>query len=272
MAFLPGIDAGVVLLIVFAFCVIQPSTPVAGSESAVERGRVVYISEGCIRCHSPHVSPNMADGVKERVVESRSDIHGNAPAIQAPDLTQVGARRSALWLKMHLQDPREVSGTSMMPSYRFLFQDRRGNDLVAYLWSLRGSAAAEHRADEQRWHLSAEALGKADADDGRQLYARYCATCHNGNGRTRLKWKSEFIESPAILRAGSLQTSQSAGSLSAHLDHIAQIIKFGIPDSDMAGHEYLPDKDIASLCTWLTQKTVEPVRNGKMSKPSGEKP
>jgi hypothetical protein len=28
----------------------------------------------------------------------------------------------------------------------------------------------------------------------------------------------------------------------------------------MAGHEYLPDKDIASLSSWLAQKTVQPVR------------
>ena len=38
---------------------------------------------------------------------------------------------------------------------------------------------------------------------GPQLYDRYCATCHNANGRTRLKWQSQFIESPAILIAGT---------------------------------------------------------------------
>jgi len=28
----------------------------------------------------------------------------------------------------------------------------------------------------------------------------------------------------------------------------------------MAGHEYLPDKDIASLSTWLAQNTPQPAQ------------
>jgi hypothetical protein len=46
---------------------------------------------------------------------------------------------------------------------------------------------------------------------------------------------------------------------SARIDHFAQIIKFGIPASDMAGHERMSDKEIASLSLWLAQATVQPV-------------
>ena len=164
-------------------------------------------------------------------------------------------RRSALWLKMHLYNPREVSGSSIMPSYASLFRAEKGNDLVAYLASLRGAASSHRKADEPGWHLSAEVIAAANPADGQRLYNRYCATCHNASGRTRLKWQSEFIESPAILRAGAMQIGPAA------IDHLAQIIKFGVPDSDMAGHERLPDKDIASLVAWLTQKAQQPLRN-----------
>jgi len=35
--------------------------------------------------------------------------------------------------------------------------------------------------------------------------------------------------------------------------HLAQIAKFGIPGTDMPGHEYLSDADIASISLWLSQ-------------------
>ena len=253
-----------VLLIAFVVYRVQPSAPVAASPTAVERGRLVYISEGCIHCHSQYVRPNTADVLMWGPVEGLDSLHQQRPPLignrrQGPDLTRVGARRSALWLKMHLVDPREVSGSSIMPSYAFLFRDERGNDLVAYLANLHGPAAQQHIADEQRWRLPADALATANLADGLQLYNRYCATCHNADGRTRLDWESEFIESPAILNSGAMPIGGGMTPQSARVDHLAQIIKFGIPNSDMAGHEYLPDRDIASLSSWLAQNTAQPV-------------
>ena len=255
----------VVLLIALVVYRVQPSAPVAASPTAVERGRLVYISEGCIHCHSQYVRPNTADVIMRGPVESLDEVHQQHPTLignrrQGPDLTQVGARRSTLWLKMHLFDPGQVSGSSIMPSYAFLFRDGRGNDLVAYLASLHSSDAQQHIADEQQWHLAAPALAAANPADGPRLYNRYCATCHNADGRTRIKWQSDFIESPAILIAGTTTSGSRTAPQSARIDHLAQIIKFGVPNSDMAGHEYLPDKDIASLSWWLTQNNSQPAQ------------
>ena len=161
-----------VLLIAFVVYRVQPSAPVAASPTAVERGRLVYISEGCIHCHSQYVRPNTADVLMWGPVEDVDKIHQERPPLignrrQGPDLTQVGVRRSALWLKMHLFNPREVSGSSIMPSYALLFRDQRGNDLVAYLESLGAPGAAQHIADEQRWHLPADALASANPQTAR---------------------------------------------------------------------------------------------------------
>lgn len=256
---------GLVLVVALIVYRVQPSAPVAASPSAVERGRLVYISEGCIHCHSQYVRPNTADVLMWGPVESLNQIHQQHPPLignrrQGPDLAQVGARRSALWLTMHLYDPHEVSGGSVMPSYAFLFHDQRGNDLVAYLASLHSSGAEMHIAEEEHWHLPADALSTANQADGLALYNRYCATCHNADGRTRLQWQSEFIESPAILSAGALQSGASGSAESAREDHLAHIIKFGIPNSDMAGHEYLSDHDIASLSKWLAQNSARPAQ------------
>ena len=255
-----------VLLIALVIYRVQPAAPVAASPTAVERGRLVYISEGCIHCHSQYVRPNTADVLMWGPVENVETIHQERPPLignrrQGPDLTQVGARRSALWLKMHLFDPRQVSGSSIMPSYAFLFRDQRGNDLVAYLSSLHSQAAQQqHIVDQQQWHLPANAIAAARPADGPQLYRHYCATCHEAGGRTRTRWQAEFTESPAILSAGTMRGGNSAGSASATIDHLAQIIKFGVPNSDMAGHEYLPDTDIASLSMWLAQSGQPPAQ------------
>jgi cbb3-type cytochrome c oxidase subunit II len=254
---------GVVLLVAFVIYRVQPSRPIAASQSAEERGRLLYISEGCIHCHSQYVRPNTADVLMWGPVENLGDVHRQRPPLignrrQGPDLSQIGARRSALWLKMHLYDPAEVSGSPVMPSYAYLFRDERGNDLVAYLASLHSPQVSERVAEQEHWHLPAEASAAANPACGDFLYNRYCATCHSSDGATRIKWGSEFIESPALLRSGAL-SGGSSGPGSERLDHMAQIIKFGIPDSDMAGHEYLPDKDIASLSAWLVQNAAQPV-------------
>jgi cytochrome c oxidase cbb3-type subunit 2 len=254
------------LLVAFAVDRMQPSSPVAASLSPIERGRLVYISEGCINCHSQYVRPNTADVLLWGPVESLDELHRQQPPLignrrQGPDLSQVGGRRSSLWLRAHLYDPPEVSGASIMPSYAFLFRDGRGNDLVAYLSSLRSSASAQHVAQEQQWHLPASAIAEASAEDGQRLYSRFCATCHSSGGHTRNAWKASFVELPAILSAGTPIHAQTAVLPASRIDHFAQIVKFGIPNSDMAGHEYLSDKDIASMSLWLSQSMAQPVRN-----------
>ncbi len=104
----------------------------------VERGRRVYIAEGCINCHSQYVRPNTADVPMWGPVTSLEEIRREQPPLignrrQGPDLSQVGARRSPLWLRIHFMNPRDVSYDSIMPRYDYLFRDGRGDDLIAYL-------------------------------------------------------------------------------------------------------------------------------------------
>lgn len=248
---------GLVLLIAgLTLCRGRRLPPAEASSSPAGRGRLVYISQGCIRCHSTHVHPETRDLPMQHQARVANEAHDQ----HAPDLSQVGARRSALWLKMHLYDPGEVSGVSVMPSYAFLFRDGRGNDLVAYLSSL-GSGTDERLAQEQGWQLPHGLVAAPDTAAGEKLYRTYCATCHSIDGRTRLKWQSEFTESPAILQAGAVHSGESDNPESPRVDHLAQIIKFGIPNSDMAGHENLSDKDIASLSLWLAHNHSQPPRN-----------
>jgi cytochrome c oxidase cbb3-type subunit 2 len=173
----------------------------------------------------------------------------------------VGSRRSALWLMAHFYNPAEVSRRSIMPSFAFLFRDERGDDLLAYLESLKGGDTAAHLKAEQAWHLPAAAQAGADSQQGAALFQSYCGTCHNGDGRTRSAWKASFKRLPTNFAAGRLFDLPGSDSREQRLNRIAQITKFGIPGTDMPGHEYLPDEEIASISLWLSQNIAQPVAN-----------
>lgn len=194
-------------------------------------------------------------------VKSVDEIHKERPPLignrrQGPDLSQVGIRRSALWLKMHFYDPPEVSGASIMPAYGFLFRDQRGEDLVAYLGSLRGPGAQQHINDEALWHLRSETLITANLKDGEHLFKRYCQTCHDAGGATR--WQGHFKRLPPDLTVGPYLHLQPSTNTEQTIASLAQIAKFGIPGTDMPGHEYLNDHNIASLSLWVSQKIAKP--------------
>jgi cytochrome c oxidase cbb3-type subunit 2 len=232
--------------------------------SQIERGRQVYISEGCINCHSQYVRPDSPDVLMWGPAESMEALRAERPPLignrrQGPDLSQVGLRRSASWLIAHFYDPPEVSGTSIMPSYGFLFRDQRGNDLVAYLSSLKGEGAEQHLAQEKSWHLPAASVAAGNANDGERVFERHCATCHEAGGRTR--WAMSFKRMPPDLTVGPFAHVSPSENAARRMDSLARIAKFGIPGTDMPGHEYLPDNNVASLSLWLSQMMARPSHN-----------
>ena len=235
--------------------------PVSVSPTAAERGRQVYIAEGCIDCHSQYVRPHSPDELMWGPTESLSALHDQRPPLignrrQGPDLTQVGARRSPLWLKAHLENPADVSGGSVMPSYAFLFEDRRGDDLVAYLSSLRNGDAAVHRAEELAWTPDKAVLANASTVSGEQVYQKFCATCHDANGAVRTRWAKQFREAPLDLLHEPFKYVRPSGQNERVLE-IARMTKFGIPETDMPGHEYLSDQQIASVSAWIDQSRLK---------------
>jgi mono/diheme cytochrome c family protein len=229
--------------------------------NSVERGKAVYVSEGCIHCHSQYVRPATRGDVlmwgPTRTVE---ELHAERPPLignrrQGPDLSEIGTRRSPLWLKAHFYNPRDISYGSFMPSYALLFQpgDPRGDDLVAYLGSLHTPGVQQHLTQEREWQPVAE---QASASEGASLFVQGCATCHSPGGATRQRWHDEFNHLPTDLVNGPWHDLPP----SDHTGRLAQIIKFGIPGTDMPGHEYFSDDQVVSLVLWLRSTTVADAR------------
>lgn len=97
-------------------------------------GREVYLAQGCIYCHSQQVRPagfgaDLDRGWGRRRTVSRDYLHDRPVLLgtmrTGPDLTNIGQRQPSVdWHMNHLYDPQSTSRGSIMPPYRYLFEQR----------------------------------------------------------------------------------------------------------------------------------------------------
>ena len=99
--------------------------------SAEQRGRNVYVANGCVYCHSQqprdrNLGPDAERGwgrpsVPGDYVYDKPHLLGSMRT--GPDLLNIGARQpSKDWHLGHLYQPRAYVPGSIMPSYPYLFQ------------------------------------------------------------------------------------------------------------------------------------------------------
>lgn len=230
--------------------------------TAEERGLRIYRAEGCIHCHSQYVRP----GSRDEIVwgPHRALDRAEAPPLlgvrrQGPDLANVGNRRSPLWQRLHLQDPRALDPGSRMPSYRHLFADRpeggasRGADLVAYLDSLgRGTGVARQALVAAAPVPGSEAVAQASVADGRRLFGRYCAPCHGASARGDGRFAARLQRPGMDLGKGALwSVSWGVGGAEPEAAAVARVIRFGIAGTPMPGHESLTRDQVAALAAYV---------------------
>jgi len=233
--------------------VLPTRTPQAIPSSPEERGRQVYIAEGCISCHSQYVRPGVRDtalfGPHQPIDRTAApQLIGNRR--QGPDLSNVASRRSPTWQRLHLINPRTLRPGSRMPSYPHLFEDDRGKDLVAYLDSL-------GRENQQAWYeatrevsLEAAAHGGSPAE-GRRVFHAWCAPCHGATGRGDGPLSSSLYRPAMNLRKGGLWLVSWGPDSEPQTQGRARLVKYGVPGTDMPGHEYLSDQQLADVVAWV---------------------
>lgn len=134
LAIVMGVIPGIVLST-------TPPTPgLTPLTAAQDRGREIYVSEGCAYCHTQNVRPLQQDLVFGRPSVA-GDYAYSTPELlgdhrNGPDLTNIGGRQpSTAWQYIHLWDPRAVVHDSIMPRYPWLFgvksKAEPGDDVVA---------------------------------------------------------------------------------------------------------------------------------------------
>lgn len=98
---------------------VRPYTPLE------QRGRDIYIREGCYTCHSQMIRPfrdeDLRYGHYSLAAESKYDHPFQWGSKRTgPDLARVGGKYSNEWHVQHLTAPRSVVPQSIMPNYPWL--------------------------------------------------------------------------------------------------------------------------------------------------------
>jgi cytochrome c oxidase cbb3-type subunit II len=110
-------------------------------------GREIYVREGCYYCHTQQIrdvqnSTDIERGWGSRRTVGRDYIFENPPLLGSvrigPDLANVGSKewrnepagdpqrplkRDRAWQLLHLYNPRAVTPSSVMPPFRYLFEE-----------------------------------------------------------------------------------------------------------------------------------------------------
>lgn len=110
---------------------ISSESPLKPYSAIEERGRGVYIANGCVYCHSQQIrDPIFSNDVNRGWGRPSypSDYLYDSPALlgtmrTGPDLANVGVRLpDPSWHLVHLYQPRALISWSIMPAFPFLFE------------------------------------------------------------------------------------------------------------------------------------------------------
>lgn len=153
-----------------------PFTPRADKSAAWNRGAYLVQGPGhCGACHTPR-----GVGMQEKAFDERDEQFLAGEELNgwyAPSLR--GLKMSEEDLAVLLRDGRSKHAALSGPmdevvtnSTQYLTDDDN-RAIAAYLLSLPGSEPVKRDAPK---------VAKAEMENGHQLYARYCATCHANNG------------------------------------------------------------------------------------------
>lgn len=119
----------------FQLSTIEPTPGTIDYTYEEQRGRDIYMREGCIYCHTQQVRPEGFGSDLKRGWGPRGsragdyvydDTHLLGTMRTGPDLHDIASRQpSRDWHLAHLYQPRSVSPGSVMPAYPYLFRIKR---------------------------------------------------------------------------------------------------------------------------------------------------
>jgi cytochrome c oxidase cbb3-type subunit 2 len=141
---------------------VRPYTPLE------QRGRDIYIREGCYTCHSQMIRPfrdeHMRYGHYSLAAESKYDHPFQWGSKRTgPDLARVGRKYSNAWHTQHLVNPRDVVPESIMPNYPWLLEtDLDYSDIADRMRTLK-IVGVPYSESEEEYLANVEQFGEAMA-------------------------------------------------------------------------------------------------------------
>jgi len=153
-----------------------------------QRGRDIYVREGCYTCHSQMVRPfrdeDLRYGHYSLAAESQYDHPFQWGSKRTgPDLARVGGKYSNEWHVQHLLAPRSVVPESIMPNYPWLLEnDLAYSDIASRMRSLKAVGVPYSETDEE-YQANVEKFGEDVAKllDINSAEANLLAQAQSGN-------------------------------------------------------------------------------------------
>ena len=207
---------------------VEPTSRTHEYSSTEEQGRNLFISLGCMYCHSQFTRPQ--DWALGNASESGDFLFDSPHTLgterTGPDLSQIGGMRPSNWHYLHFQNPRSVSPGSIMPSFDFLSEEEM-NSLIDYIQSqgtknyetmdFQPSLPQEYRDQinpftplitqiienydfEKETYLGDANLGQKFSlifEEGKIIYAQNCISCHGGSGNGQGPYARHVVTRPA---------------------------------------------------------------------------
>ncbi len=129
-------------------------------------GRDVYISEGCVNCHSQMVRPFREETLRYGEYAKAGEYVYDRPFLWGsrrigPDLLRVGGKYPDMWHYSHLVDPQSTSPGSLMPTYAHLFRQPLAIDDIEAKVTLFADVFAAPYSDYDVSHAEVLARGQA---------------------------------------------------------------------------------------------------------------
>jgi len=183
---------GIIILAAIVFGVVfwpwatkvkQPSEIFRYRSADENRGRKIYIANGCVNCHSQSV--RLVDwGLGAERIAQAGDYVADRPILlgsirTGPDLSQEGGEHPDDWQIAHFINPRYTRPNSVMPPWEFL-GDENIRALTRYVQGL-GFKMADRRMQRQKhWKVEAtKAYETGPAENVEWLHANVPEGWHN---------------------------------------------------------------------------------------------
>jgi cytochrome c oxidase cbb3-type subunit 2/cytochrome c oxidase cbb3-type subunit I/II len=193
-----------------------------------ERGRALFLSNGCNYCHTQYVRAvdNAMGPVSQGGDYAYDQPLGLGSIRTGPDLSYIGRKRSQRWEIDHLKDPRKFSPMSVMPRFDFL-ADSDLRAISEYLYYLGDRNAAEFMIASPAPYETArpKEFTKATQNsgdnpepqgwptfkdsglyEGKLIYASRCITCHGCAGNGLGTYGGTLIVTPVNFKADPFRT------------------------------------------------------------------
>ena len=112
---------------------------------ALQLGHDIYVAEACWHCHTQQIRPVSQEDLRWGPVSHAREYQNvlQRPVLfgtrrVGPDLIREGARKSNDWHIAHFYKPTSVSPTSVMPEYKWFFDEdgypnKKGMAMVSYI-------------------------------------------------------------------------------------------------------------------------------------------